>query len=260
MDHESAKVEEREKGASCLVLHGLGGGPYELEPLIAALKSAGIRVQAPVLPGHDGPGPLMPASDWRDWARASESAFDELSSNGTEAVIVIGFSTGGTLALHLASRRPVARQVLLAPFLAIRHSGLIPLRPATYLRPLAWVMPNLPRRAPAVRDPDQRRWAAGTDRFRTFNVHAAISAIELIDTVKPLVPAITIPTLIIQGRLDSVVEPRGATWLHENLGASEKTLVELQTSDHLVALDRERGRVIALVRDFIMASRDLIQI
>ena len=42
---------------ACLVLHGLGGGPYELQPLIAALEAAGLQVLAPIMPGHDGPGP-----------------------------------------------------------------------------------------------------------------------------------------------------------------------------------------------------------
>ena len=70
----------------------------------------------------------------------------------------------------------MARQVLLAPFLAIRYTGLIPLRPASYLRQVAQLLPNLPRRPPAVRDPEMRRWAAKADRYQTFNLHAALSA------------------------------------------------------------------------------------
>ena len=118
------------------------------------------------------------------------------------------------------------------------------MRPASYLRHLAQLIPDLPRRPPAVRDPEMKRWAAGTDRYRTFNLHAALSALELIDEVKPLVPTTSIPTLIIQGRLDTVVEPANATWLYQNLGASEKALISLPHSDHLVALDRERDRAI----------------
>ena len=102
---------------------------------------------APILPGHEPKGPVMPASSWCDWATASEAAFDALAAAGGP-VVVIGFSTGGTLALRLATRRPVARMVLLAPFLAIRYSGLIPLRPASYLRHIARLIPNLPRRRP----------------------------------------------------------------------------------------------------------------
>jgi carboxylesterase len=229
-------------GHGCLVLHGLGGGPYELEPLVAAIEGQGYRVAAPVLPGHDGAGPRMPASSWRDWAEAAESAFDELAGRAVP-VSVVGFSTGGTLALRLATRRPVARMVLLAPFLAIRYSGLVPVRPIPFLRHLARVIPSLPRRGPAVRDPEMRRAAAEADRFRSFSLRAAASALELIEEVRPLVTSITIPTLILQGSLDTVVEPGGARWVLEHLASTDKKLVSLPLSDHLVALDREREAV-----------------
>jgi carboxylesterase len=236
---------------SCLVLHGLGGGAYELGPIIAAMEAEGLRVSAPVLPGHEGPGPVMPSSSWRDWAATVEAAYDELAAVGAP-VVIIGFSTGGTLALYLAERRPVARLVLLAPFLAIRFSHLIPIRPATYLRHVARMIPNLPRRPAAVRDPEMRRWADAAACYRTFSLAATLSALELIEEVKPLVPRIKVPTLIIQGRLDTVVEPRNATWLLDQLGSPHKELVILPRSDHLVALDRERERVIDLTRDFVL--------
>jgi carboxylesterase len=238
---------------SCLVLHGLGGGPYELAPLIAALEADGLVVSAPVLPGHEGPGPTMPVSNWRDWASTSEAAFDTLAASGAP-VVVLGFSTGGTLALRLATRRPVTRLVLMAPFLAIRYSGLVPLRPVTYLRTLARLIPDLPRRPPAVRDPEMRRQAAAGDRFRTFSLPTTLSALELIDEVVPLVPSITVPTLIFQGKLDTVVEPANAAWLLRHLGSPRKRLVVLPRSDHLVALDHDRDRLIAMTRAFVLGQ------
>ena len=69
-----------------------------------------------------------------------------------------------------------------------------------------------------------RRWASSHDGFRTFNLHSTLSALELIDEVKSLVSEITTPTLIIQGRLDTVVEPIHAHWLHRQLGATTKAL------------------------------------
>jgi carboxylesterase len=243
---------------SCLVLHGLGGGPYELVTLIEALEAQGLRVSAPVLPGHEGPGPTMPPSSWRDWAATAQRAFDDLAAEGAP-VVVIGFSTGALLALYLARRRPVARQILLAPFLAIRFTGLIPLDPAVYLRPMARIIPNPPRRSPAVRDPQMKRQVAATAYYRTFKVVAALSALELIEEVKRIVPEVAVPTLIIQGRLDTVVQPRKANWLHEHLGAPRKSLAIMPRSDHLVALDCDREQVVALTRDFVLRRGGLFE-
>lgn len=261
---DPASLDTRAAGAlggsarpSCLVLHGLGGGAYELGPVIAALEDAGLRVSSPVLPGHDGPGPVMPASSWRDWAVTAEAAFDELAAEG-RPVAVVGFSTGATLALYLAGHRPVARQVLLAPFLAIRFSRLIPIHPSVYLRPLARLFPNLRRRPPAARDPEVRRQVLAAACYRTFSLGAALSALELIEEVKPRIPTITTATLIIQGRRDTVVEPRNATWLHAHLGANHRALVVLPNSDHLVALDRERDLVITLTLDFVLGRGESV--
>ena len=241
---------ERDHPLSCLVLHGLGGGPYEVAPIIEALKADGVEVAAPILPGHEGPGPVMPSSSWRDWIAATIRAFDELAVEGAP-VAVVGFSTGGTLALELATLRPVARQVLLAPFLAIRFSRIIPIAPSVYLRAIEGVMPNLWRRPPAVRDRAVRRQIATAASFRTFSLGATRSALELIERVKPMVPKIATPTLILQGRRDTVVEPRDARWLLEHLGSLQKDLVILARSDHLLAHDRDRDEVIRRTLDFI---------
>jgi carboxylesterase len=238
---------------ACLFLHGLGGAPYEMAPLIAALEASGLAVSAPVLPGHEGPGPRMLASAWQDWAAAAETAFDELAAVG-KSIVVVGFSTGATLALHLSTRRPVSKLILLAPFMAIRFAHLIPIAPATYLRPLARILPDLPRRPPAVRDPQMRRWVSSQAAFRTFNVPATLSALELIELIKPEVPRIVTPTLIIQGARDTVVEPSGARWLHNHLGSPSKFLVDLKQTDHLVALDYERDHVLSATKSFVLES------
>jgi carboxylesterase len=214
------------------------------------LLADGWRVESPILPGHEPVTPVMPASRWRDWVAVAEQSFDRLAQGGGP-VAVVGFSTGATLALWLTTCRSVARQVLLAPFLAVRYSGLIPLRPILYLSQLARIWPHLPRRPPAVRDVAMRRWVSREDRFRTFNLRATVSALELIEEVKQQIATITVPTLIIQGRRDTVVEPANAMWLYRNLGSPEKRLIYLEGSDHLVALDRERDRVLAETLAFL---------
>jgi carboxylesterase len=242
------------KPRPCLMLHGLGGGPYELQPLIDAVAASGRDVLAPTLPGHEGPGPSMPPSSWQDWTKSAEAWCDEAASSGAPPAVV-GFSTGAMIALHLAARRPVDRLVLLAPFVAIRHTSRLPFRPEPILRLLARHLPEIPRRRPAVRDRQARHATAGLDRFRTFNLLAAVAALELIEEVKPTLGSIDVPVLILQGRRDSVVEPSGAQWLHERLAAARSRLVELPRSDHLLALDVERRTVIDEVLSFLDESR-----
>lgn len=254
----SGSESESESGArgvggrrsACLLLHGLGGGTYELEPVRRALEGAGILVEAPVLPGHEGPGPRMPASRWTDWLEAAERARDRLAERAGPGARIdaLGFSTGGTLALALAARRPLDRLVLAAPFFRIKYSDLIPVPPEKYLGMLARVAPNLPRRPPAARERAARRELAGASPFRTFSVPATLSALELIDRVRTITPTLTNPTLILQGRRDSVVDPSGAAWLMESLGSphDRKWLEYLQRSDHLVFHDRDRERALEL--------------
>src|SRR5262245_381251 len=58
--------------------------------------------------------------------------------------------------------------------------------------------------------------------------------------------------LILQGRLETVVEPANAAWLCQNLASEQKTLVTLPLSDHLVALDRDRHQVIRTTLEFLL--------
>jgi carboxylesterase len=196
----------------------------------------------------------MPSSRWTEWVETALNCFDELAQSG-KPVAIIGFSTGATVGLRLATRRPVERLALLAPFLAIRFTPMIPLPPEAYLRWLARLKPDLPRRPPAVRDPEMRKQASMADRYRTFNVPAALSALELIAELKPELPRIHVPTLIIQGRRDTVVEPAFAGWLHQSLGSRDKRIIYLDQSEHLIALDRERDRAIGETLAFLTGDR-----
>ncbi len=242
---------------SCLVLHGLGGGPYELAPVLDGLRELGVDVEVPLLPGHDDEaGPTMPGSVWTDWVIAVEAAFDAVSRRSEgRPVAVLGFSTGATLALHLAGRRPVARLILLAPFLAIRFSQWLPVPASVWLGPIARVVPDLPRRSVATRNRLVRAELAGSTRFRTFSLASTLSALALIEQVKPEVPAIQAPTMILQGKRDSVVEPTGAAWLLANLGSSDKRLVWFARSDHLLAWDHDRESVVTTCLMFFHDER-----
>jgi carboxylesterase len=225
-----------------LFVHGLGGGPYELQRLAEDLADrSGSTMVGIHLPGHDVPGRRMPASTWHDWFAAVEAAHDDLVSRFAR-VDVVGFSLGGALALHLAANKAMTgRLVVLAPFLGIFRPALLPVATEALVMGLPFVR-RVPSRAPPIRNREVRRSIAEVVPYRAFNLDATRSALDLISEVHREVSRVEAPTLIVQGRADTVVDPAGAATLYKAMTA-ETRLVWLDDSDHLLTYDRDAAEV-----------------
>ncbi len=236
----------------CLLLHGLGGGVYEMQLLGEYLHQQGLDIQGINYPGHDQPLSTMPASTWQQWYEHILEVYQKLTQKYS-SVYVIGFSTGCPLGLYLAANNPVQKLVLLSPFLAIKHEWYYFLRPEVYLFSIiGQIIDHLPRLRLPIRDNTMRQLAEEVAFFKTFNLLSVKSAIELINLVKPMLSQIHIPTLIIQSLKDTVVDPDGAKFIYQNLGSSTKKLYWLQESDHIISLDRERGDVFRQIATFLL--------
>jgi carboxylesterase len=233
-----------------LLLHGLGGGVYEMQLLGEYLHQLGFTVQGIAYPGHDQPEPKMPASTWQEWYEHVLKTYQQLS-NLYPNITVVGFSTGCPLALHLASQFPVHKLVLLSPYLLIRRQWYLLMPVENYIFALDWLIKDVPRLRLPIFDPEMQRQAMEVVFYRTFNIPSVRSAMELIEQVKPAISQIKTPTLIIQSPKDTVVDPSGAEYLEQHLGSPQKKLVWLQNSDHVVSLDSERNQVFAEVGAFL---------
>ncbi|MEL7475968.1 MAG: alpha/beta hydrolase, partial [Cyanobacteria bacterium J06555_12] len=174
---------------------------------------------------------------------------------------VIGFSTGCPLALHLINQigsesvspaAAVDRLVLLGPYLNIRYHWYYGFSLETYVQTIGRAIEHVPRLSLPIRDRDMERAAKQAAFFQSFNLHAVRSAIELIETrAKPAIPSITVPTLIMQAKRDRVVDPSGAQYIYDTIASSEKELMWLPESDHIIPLDVEREIVFEKVAGFL---------
>ncbi|MEB3206796.1 MAG: alpha/beta fold hydrolase [Vampirovibrionales bacterium] len=237
------------EGHAILLLHGLGGGIYELRPVGETLYPQGFSVRGINYPGHGEPYAKMPRSYWQDWYHHCESAYLELAQTH-QHVSLIGFSTGCPLALKLAHTYPVKSLVLLSPFLEIKR----PL-PMLRLEPLVHATSHMteyvPRLGLPIKDSQTRKDIETFSYIKTFNLRSVQSALSLINEVKSLVPKIDTSTLIIQSPHDRVVDPSGAHFLNAHLGSIQKELYWLKRSDHLITLDLEREIVYSKILEFL---------
>ncbi len=243
---------ERSSDQACLCLHGLGGGIYELEILAQRLHQRGLTVRGINYPGHDHPTPRMPPSSWPEWYGAIEQAYGELRQE-YDQISIVAFSTGCPLGLHLAARYPIQKLVLLSPFYRLRHRWYYLFRPEDYLDSiLGQLIDDVPRLRLPITDPHMRQQAGQILVFRSFNLSAVRSALELIGKLKSELPEIHNPTLILQSHRDSVVDPTGAEAYYQGLGSEGKQLIWLKRSDHLITLDIEREQVYQVACRFLV--------
>jgi carboxylesterase len=235
---------------ACLLLHGLGGGVYEMQWLGQHLNALGLTVQSVLYPGHDRPCKKMPRSQWQDWYAHILENYLALSQT-YEQVSVVGFSTGCLLGLNLAMEHSTFKLVMMAPYFGLKHEWYYGFPLEFYINTVGYVIQDLPRLRLPISDPDTEKLARKAAFFSTFNLEAVRSAIELMARVRPKLHTLSNPMLIVQSHKDTVVDPASASILYEQISSTQKQMLWLQASDHIIPLDRERNEVFRAVGEFL---------
>ncbi|MCP4874074.1 MAG: alpha/beta fold hydrolase [Gammaproteobacteria bacterium] len=94
--------------AAVLLIHGFLSGPAEMKSLGQRLHAEGHHVLGLRLKGH-GTSPWdLRSRNWHDWAESVERGFDIIKAF-SRSVHIVGFSTGGLLALNFAANSPSKR-------------------------------------------------------------------------------------------------------------------------------------------------------
>ncbi len=231
---------------AALCLHGLTGTPYEVRPIAEALAASGVRAVGPLLPGHGGAREALARSVHREWIDAVASAHRALRERH-ERVFTIGLSLGGLLALcHAATARVDALVVIGTPLrLRTRLVRILPL--ARH----AW--PYLPKR----RGSDIRE-AAARARHPSMTVMPTASVLELVRLqalARDALPRVEAPLLVAHGRLDTTAHPDDARLIAAAVASSERELLWLPNSGHVVPVDYDGPELARAVVDFLIRKR-----
>lgn len=217
---------------ACVLIHGFTGSPMEIELIADHLKDKGFVVLTPTLAGHAEKINRLEMSrfSWNDWVVSAEEAIKELSEN-YEELYLVGFSMGGVIAAHLATKYPVKRLVLLS-------ASYIYTNPKIFIKGL--------KRKSFSRDQLSRYLY----KFKHTPLKATLNFRKLVKELGPSLNKVDVPTMIIQGELDDLVNPNSAEYIYNTIKSKEKSIHLLPKSKHVVCWDCEKEQVVDLVDKF----------
>ncbi len=252
-------VRERGKGRPLVLINGLGGTAEMLEPLEEILSATAHTIAVELPGGGRSPTPRRPLSI-SGLARVIVALVDAL---GHEQVDVLGFSLGGTVAQQLAHDAP-ARVRRLALAATACGWGSVPgsFEALTLISlPVRFHSRELYERTsgllgPADRDLLERLPALSEARLRhppPLLGYAYQLVAGALWSSLPWLASVDTPTLVLNGELDTLVQPANGTQLARLLPKSR--LHVLAGEGHLFVCDPASASL-ALLADFF-SSRTL---
>jgi len=236
-----ATAKKTRTPVSLIYLHGYSATRQEISPVMENVAARlGANLYLTRLKGHGRTGQAMAEASMADWLTDAREALT-IGHRLGERVVIVGTSTGGTLATWLASRpwaTDVSALVLISP-------NFGPKDPKAKLLTL----PGRELFVPLVAG-DERSWEPHNDeqaRYWThsYPIQALYPMMDLVSLVDGMdLSALAVPTLVMSSPDDAVISFDRVAERFEELGGQPKELVEVMNSadpsDHVLA-----GRVLS---------------
>ena len=239
-------------------LHGFSADRHEVEPLVSDLaRDLGANAFFTRLAGHGQDGAAMAEASVQDWmADAAEAV--AVGARLGERVVLVGTSTGATLALWAAARPEsvdrTAALVLVSPNLGLRDPSS---------RVLLWPWGGLIARAVAGAERcfEPENEAQALHWTNCYPTRALLPMAALVAHVRALDPGrVGAPTLVVYSRQDAVVDPTETERSLAGLGGGAPTFFLVEDSGdpahHLIAGEIMSPRTTDRVRERILEFLD----
>lgn len=256
--HQSWLPDEAPR-ASVVLVHGLAEHSGRYGNLVSKLVAQGIAVYGLDHIGHGrSEGTRVYVRDFTDYTRTLSTYVDQVRNEQPDGPIFLyGHSVGALIAAtYLVGHS--------SDFTGVIFSGPCVKVPANVSAITVFLAKVLSHVAPRLglsavdahgisRDPAQVQ--AYIDDPLIYNgkttARLACELLKAMQRVATEASAITIPTLIVQGSADVVVDPDGANLLHDWISSADKTLKIYDGLHHEIHNEPEHPQVIADVTQWL---------
>jgi len=224
-----------------LLIHGFTGSPQALRGIGEYLAARGIAVEGIRLPGHGTTWQDLNLRSAHEWVAAVEQGYEKLAAD-RDKVFVVSLSFGAALGIDFAARHPgkVAGLVTLAGMVFTKDPR----------RFLAGAIRRMSKSIPGVgndiADPDMREIV-----YERFPTSAGYHMLQFIKKARRSLPDVHCPLLIMHSHHDHTVHPDNATDILRRAASTDKHLVWVDDSYHVITLDVDRDKVYETTYEFI---------
>mgnify|MGYP002630135439 CR=1 FL=1 len=230
-----------------LLVHGFLSSPSELSDFAQTLAGPDVTILGVRLAGH-GTSPWdLKQRTWRDWLNSVRRSHRILSAF-CDNIIIIGFSMGGALSLRFAAEHPdklVGVASVSAPIAyRNRKMAFVPLvhginKLASWLPSFEGIMPFQENES---EHPDIN--------YRNIPTQGLYQMQKLTNELQDHLPDIDVPTMVIQGNADPVVEPESGRIIYNELVITDKSLHWIPSDRHGI-LNEDIGETQSLLENFV---------
>lgn len=229
-----------------LLLHGFTASPQALHDLAVRLREAGFSSEAPLLPGHGTTVHDLNNTSWLQIERAAERALEQMAAR-FKKVIIVGESSGGSLALRLAAKHQdlVAGLVTAGASLLFPQDWLVRLTTPLYRR-IKPAFRKVHRADVKDRSALSTRVAYTHIPMRAFNRLLAYTRQARAECSR-----VTAPLLVLQAVHDHAVSPKSADIICDNASSSYKKIIWYPESYHIILIDLEKEQVFRDILQFV---------